>query len=98
MNLPQSEKLNNFIKPLLLRLVCVLKEKPGVILLSLLIICVASAGAVYYFYVTRVPTSEPTGENIKIDSALYQRVLERLDAREKNIQESANKEYQNIFR
>lgn len=67
----------------------------------MLILFLASAlagGAAFYFYAIKTP--DVTGEEqlLNINKQLYQDIINRLNARETNIQQGIGQDYRDVFR
>jgi len=91
-------QLNNSIKKITAHLIFFFKEKVEFALLFLFLISFAAAGIIFYFYAIRSSNQLPPTNEIKIDKATYQQVLNRLNARETNIQQGIEKNYPDVFK
>lgn len=64
----------------------------------LLILVCFYAAAVFYFYTFKNQTISGPTTNLKINSELAQKVIDRLEQRNSNIQQLTGKNYRDIFR
>ncbi len=75
-----------------------LKKRPSLVLATALLAVILASGAIFYFHVLQAPTSNVEQPIIKINKALYQEVIHRLDSRETNIQRGIGQNYRDVFR
>ena len=86
-----AKKIPNYLGRLLV-------NQPLRCLAILLVLVCFYAAAVFYFYTFKNQTiNEPT-TNLKINSELAQKVIDRLEQRNPNIQQLTGKNYRDIFR
>lgn len=91
-------KLKNIFSQTTGRLLSVFQKRASLLLLVLILACALAAGAVFYLYVIKTPQITSEQQIIKINQALYQDVINRLDSRNANIQQGIGQNYRDVFR
>ena len=76
----------------------IVKEKIKFVLLFLFLLSFITTGIIFYLYAINTSSQAPPANEIKVNKQLYREVLNRLNAREANIQQGIEINYLDIFR